>query len=136
MRLERVLDARLVPLREGRVLGAAGLDGLARNIPPPPPCDRTMYDPSDPLVAAAIRDAPPLPRSGLSPQRASGSGDGPAGAMVRRVSRTAGEMLDAMKARKSSTMILRSSGRSGVTCAPKRCSSWIGRGHRALHLQS
>mmetsp|Transcript_18782 Transcript_18782/g.55383 ORF Transcript_18782/g.55383 Transcript_18782/m.55383 type:complete len:242 (+) Transcript_18782:614-1339(+) len=39
------------------------------------------------------------------------------------LSRTAGEMLDDMKARKSSTMILRSSGRSGVSCAPNRCSS-------------
>ena len=42
-----------------------------------------MYDPSDPLVAAAIRDAPPLPRSlagaldllDASPALRSGLGD-------------------------------------------------------------
>jgi glutamine synthetase len=79
----RVADMAANPYLMAAGIGAAGLDGLARKVPPPPPCDRNMYDPSDPLVAAAIRDAPPLPRSlagaldllDASPALRSGLGD-------------------------------------------------------------
>jgi len=51
------------PYLMAAAIGAAGLDGLRKGVPAPPPTDRNMYDPSDPAVAAAIAAAPPLPKN-------------------------------------------------------------------------
>ena len=51
------------PYLMAAAIGAAGLDGLQKAGTPPPPTDRNMYDPTDPVVAEAIAAAPPLPRN-------------------------------------------------------------------------
>ena len=58
----RVADMSANPYLMAAAIGAAGLDGLANGAMPPPPCDRNMYDLSDPIVAAAVAAAPPLPK--------------------------------------------------------------------------
>ena len=58
----RVADMAANPYLMAAGMGAAGLDGLNKGVPPPPPCDRNMYDLSDPIVAAAVQAAPPLPK--------------------------------------------------------------------------
>ena len=57
----RVADMSANPYLMAAGIGAAGLDGLNAKAVPPPPCDRNMYDRTDPIVAAAIEAAPPLP---------------------------------------------------------------------------
>jgi len=57
----RVADMAANPYLMAAAIGAAGLDGVMKKAVCPPPCDRNMYDPSDPVVAAAIAAAPPLP---------------------------------------------------------------------------
>ena len=57
----RVADMAANPYLLAAAIGAAGLDGLEKGSLPQPPCDRNMYDVSDPLVAEAVAAAPPLP---------------------------------------------------------------------------
>ena len=57
----RVADMAANPYLMAAAIGAAGLDGLKSKATPPPPCDRNMYDMSDPIVAEAVKAAPPLP---------------------------------------------------------------------------
>lgn len=57
----RLADMAANPYLMAAAIGAAGLDGLTKKSLPPPPTDRNMYDPSDPIVAAAIGAAAPLP---------------------------------------------------------------------------
>lgn len=57
----RVADMAANPYLMAAAVGASGLDGLKKGSRPPPPCDRNMYDMSDPIVAEAVRAAPPLP---------------------------------------------------------------------------
>ena len=57
----RLADMSANPYLMAAAIGAAGLDGLRARSVPPLPTDRNMYDPSDPVAAAAIKAAPPLP---------------------------------------------------------------------------
>ena len=57
----RVADMAANPYLLAAAIGAAGLDGFEKGSLPQPPCDRNMYDVSDPLVAEAVAAAPPLP---------------------------------------------------------------------------
>ena len=57
----RVADMAANPYLLAAAVGAAGLDGLEKGSLPLPPCDRNMYDASDPVVAEAVAAAPPLP---------------------------------------------------------------------------
>ena len=59
----RLADMSANPYLMAAAIGAAGLDGLQKAGTPPPPTDRNMYDPTDPVVAEAIAAAPPLPRN-------------------------------------------------------------------------
>mmetsp|Transcript_4528 Transcript_4528/g.11985 ORF Transcript_4528/g.11985 Transcript_4528/m.11985 type:complete len:468 (+) Transcript_4528:55-1458(+) len=59
----RLADMSANPYLMAAGIGAAGLDGVLKAGSAPPPTDRNMYDPHDPIVAAAIKAASPLPKN-------------------------------------------------------------------------